>query len=70
MTNPDHEMKEKLYRKLGDYWANDNRVSHTLIFQTVLEIDKMFKVVNGTGAKDKIEHLHRLMKCFYFGFKL
>ena len=69
MTNPDYEMGEKLYRKLGDYWAGDKHVSRAGILQTVHEIDQMFKVASGTDTKITIEHLHILMKWFYFGFK-
>ena len=69
MKNPDHEMEEKLYGNLGEYWADDKRVSCAIIFQTVIDINQISKVDNGTGGKGTIEHLRRLMKWFYFGFK-
>ena len=54
MTNPDHEMEENLYRKLGEYWADDNCVSCAVTFRTVLGIDQICKVGNGPGGKGTI----------------
>ena len=54
VTNPDHEMEEKLYRKLGEYWADNKCVLCAITFQTVFDIDQMCRVTNGPCGKGAI----------------
>ena len=54
MKKPDHEMEEKLYRKLGACWAGDNCVSCAVTFRKVIGIDQICKVANRPGGKGTI----------------
>ena len=68
VLNQDHGVDKLLFEKLEEYWADDKRVSHTVIFRTVLGIDPLFKVSRGVGGNGSKEHLQRLKQWFYFGF--
>ena len=52
-----------------DMWEAHKRVSRSIIFRTVLDIDTTFKVSGGPGDTGSSGHLVRLQKWFYFGFK-
>ena len=44
------------------------RVSRAVIFRTVMDIDPVFKVSDGTGTKGTVGHIKRMNKWFYYGF--
>ena len=50
---------------LEERWKLDQRVSHTMIFQKVLDIDPKFK-----GGVHSDGYLAWLKKWFYYGFKV
>ena len=50
-------------------WEAQKRVSRSVIFRTVLDIDPTFKVSGAPSSKGLVGHLVRLRKWFYFGFK-
>ena len=39
VLNQDHGVEQLLFEKIEEYWADDKRVSHAVIFRTVLSID-------------------------------
>ena len=50
---------------LEERWRLDQRVSRTMIFRKVLDIDPKFK-----GGVNSDGHLNQLKKWFYYGFKV
>ena len=50
-------------------WEVHKRVSRSLLFPKVLDIDTEFKVSGGPSGKGSYGQFVRLQKWFYFGFK-
>ena len=55
-------------KRLETLWEQEKRVSWSVIFRTVLEIDPNSKV-EGSDVKGSKEHVLRLKNWFYFGFR-
>ena len=70
VTNKDDGIENQLNEKIVNMWEAQKHVSRYIIFGTVLYIDFTLKVSGGTGGKDSADHLVRLRKWFYFGFKI
>ena len=66
---PTHEqdVEKELITRLDKMWVDQKRVSRSIVFRTVLEIDPNFKA-EGPGVKGSQQHLMRLKNWFYYGF--
>ena len=60
VTNKYDGSENKLHEKLVEMCQAQKRVSISIIFCTVLDIDTTFKVSGGTGGKGSAGHLMRL----------
>ena len=57
------DLERKLMVWLEDQWANERRVSRTMIFRQALVIDPSFK-----GGPKSTNFIERMKKWFYYGF--
>ena len=62
VVNGDDATEKEIYRRIEKLWEKRKRVSRSVIFSIVIDINLVLKVSGGPGIKGTVGHMKRMKK--------